>query len=154
MIPAVPPPDTQPVTLECVVEVSRRYQVPVEIIAGILAQERGRLGTRSPNRNGTEDLGPMQINTFWLRTLGRYGITENHMLHHGCYNVAVGAWIVRYEQARGRQPLWQAVGRYHSPDPARASGYARKVAGKVRDLLSGRLTLAGILRYANRGYGP
>lgn len=151
MIPAVPPPEAQPVTLDCVVAVSRRYQVPIEILAGLLAQERGRLGTRSPNRNGTVDLGPMQINSFWLPTLRRYGISEDQMLHHGCYNVAVGAWIVRYEQARGRSDLWRAVGRYHSPDPVRAAGYARKVAGKVRDLLSGRLSLAGILRYANGG---
>lgn len=151
MIPAAPPPDYQPVTLECMVAVSRRYQVPIEIIAGILAQEHGRLGARSPNRNGTADLGPMQINSFWLPTLRRYGITESQMLHHGCYNVAVGAWIVRYEQARGRLDLWRAVGRYHSPDPARAAGYMHKVAGKVRDLMGGRLTWAGILRYANRG---
>jgi hypothetical protein len=151
MIPAAPPPDLQPVTLDCVVEVSRRYRVPIEILAGLLAQEQGRLGSRSPNRNGTADLGPMQINSFWLPTLRRYGITESQLLHHGCYNVAVGAWIVRYEQARGRSGLWQAIGRYHSPDPARAAGYARKVAGKVRDLLSGQLTLAGILRHANGG---
>jgi soluble lytic murein transglycosylase-like protein len=153
MIPAAPPPDVQPVTLDCLVAVSRRYQVPLEVLAGILAQEHGRLGAKSPNRDGSADLGPMQINTFWLPTLRRYGIAETHLLYHGCYNVAVGAWIVRYEQARGGGELWRAVGRYHSPQPERAAGYVRRVAGKVRDLLSGRLTLARLLRYANGGEG-
>ena len=66
MMPAAPPPETQPVTLECVVAVSQRYRVPIEIIAGILAQEHGQLGQKMPNRNGTYDMGPMQVNSFWL----------------------------------------------------------------------------------------
>lgn len=152
MIPAAPPPDTRPITVECLAAVSARYQVPHEILLGILAQEHGRLGESSPNRDGSRDLGPMQVNTFWLPTLRRYGVTEGHMLHHGCYNVAVGAWIVRYEQARVGD-LWRAVGRYHSPNPGRAAAYVQRVADRVRALASGRLTLAGILRHANGGRG-
>lgn len=152
IVPSLPPPEFQPVTLECVVAVSRKYQVPIEVIAGILAQERGRLGETSGNANGSRDIGPMQINSFWLPTLRRYGVGEGHLLWHGCYNVAVGAWIVRYEQARGGD-LWRAVGRYHSPNPERAAGYARRVAGKIRDLLAGRLSLARIFAYANGGRG-
>lgn len=151
MTPAPPPPEYQPVTLECVVEVSRRYQVPVEIIAGILAQEHGRLGQKIANRNGSYDMGPMQINSHWLPTLRRYGVGEDHMLHHGCYNVAVGAWIVRYEQARANGGIWQAVGRYHSPHPERAAGYALRVAGKAREISYGLVSLQSIFHYANNG---
>ena len=46
-------PVAQPVTIECVAEVSRRYQIPVGLLGGVLAQERGRLGQSSPNKNGT-----------------------------------------------------------------------------------------------------
>ena len=45
-------PVVQPVTLECVAEVSRQYQIPVALLGGVLAQERGRLGQSSPNKNG------------------------------------------------------------------------------------------------------
>ncbi len=149
MMPAAPPPETQPVTLECVVAVSQRYRVPIEIIAGILAQEHGQLGQKMPNRNGTYDMGPMQVNSFWLPFLHHYGVGESHMLRHGCYNVAVGAWIVRYEQARKNSDIWQAVGRYHSPNPSLAASYALRVAGKVRDILDGKSSLQNILQYAN-----
>ena len=46
-------PVVQPVTIECVAEVSRQYQIPVALLGGVLAQERGRLGQSSPNKNGT-----------------------------------------------------------------------------------------------------
>jgi len=102
-----------------------------------------------PNRNGSYDMGPMQINSYWLPFLHRYGVSEGHMLHHGCYNVAVGAWIVRYEQARTHGDIWKAVGRYHSPSPGRAAGYALRVAGKARDIMDGRVSLQRIFEYAN-----
>ena len=151
MMPAAPPPEALPVTMECVVAVAQRYQLPVELIGGILAQERGRLGQSRPNRDGSHDMGPMQINSFWLPMLRRYGVEESHMLHHGCWNLAVGAWIVRYEHARGHGGLWQAVGRYHSHDPRRAAGYAARVAEKARDIAEGRSSLDNILRHANGG---
>ena len=147
MMPASPPPETQPLTMECVVAVAQRYQLPVELIGGILAQEHGRLGQSRPNRDGSRDLGPMQVNSFWLPMLHRYGVEESHLLHHGCYNLAVGAWIVRYEHAHG--DLWRAVGRYHSHDPQRAAGYAARVEEKARDIAEGRSSLDKILRYAN-----
>ena len=60
-----------------------------------------------------------------------------------------GAWIVRYEQARKNSDIWQAVGRYHSPNPSLAASYALRVAGKVRDILDGKSSLQNILQYAN-----
>ena len=95
----------------------------------------------------------MQINTSWLPTLRRYGIGEDHLRYRGCHNVAVGAWIVRYEQARGGGGLWRAVGRYHSPRPERANRYIARVADKIRAILAGRMTLNGIIGYANGGRG-
>jgi hypothetical protein len=61
----------QPVTIECAAEVSRCYQIPVALLGGVLAQERGRLGQSSPNKNGTWDFGPMQVNSAWLTTSRR-----------------------------------------------------------------------------------
>jgi hypothetical protein len=149
MTPALPPPEAQPVTVECVAAVSQRYQLPVELLAGILAQEHGRLGQSRPNRDGSRDLGPMQINSFWLPMLHRWGVEESHMLHHGCYNLAVGAWIVRYEQSRHPGDIWQAVGRYHSPNPQKAAAYALRVAEKARAVAAGQPTLENVIHYAN-----
>ena len=79
-------PNVQPVTIECVAEVSRRYQIPVALLGGVLAQERGRLGQSSPNKNGTWDMGPMQVNRSWLKFFAPYGVTEHRLKHDGCAN--------------------------------------------------------------------
>jgi soluble lytic murein transglycosylase-like protein len=138
-------PDVQPVTIECVAEVSRRYQIPVALLGGVLAQERGRLGQASPNKNGTWDIGPMQVNSAWLKFFAPYGITEHRLKHDGCANLTVGAWIIRYEQGRAKGDLWRAVGRYHSHQPDLAADYQGKVAAKVGELNTGRQTLARLL---------
>lgn len=149
MMPAAPPADTRPVTVECVMAVAQRYQVPVEVIGGILAQEHGRLGQKRSNRDGSYDMGPMQVNSFWLPMMRRHGVEEAHLLHWGCHNLAVGVWILRYEQSRRPGGLWQAVAHYHSPDPARGAGYARRVEAQARAIAAGTVGLDGILRYAN-----
>jgi len=144
-------PNVQPVTIECVAEVSRRYQIPVALLGGVLAQERGRLGQSSPNKNGTWDIGPMQVNSSWLKFFAQYGVTEHRLKHDGCANLAVGAWIIRYEQGRAKGDLWRAVGRYHSHQPDLAADYQGKVAAKVGELNTGRQTLARLLEEANGG---
>ena len=144
-------PSVQPVTVECVAEVSRRYQIPVALLGGVLAQEHGRLGQSSPNKNGTWDIGPMQVNSEWVKFFAPYGITEHRLKHDGCANLAVGAWIIRYEQGRAKGDLWQAVGRYHSHKPDLAVAYQSKVADKVGELNTGRQTLAKLLQEANGG---
>ena len=144
-------PVVQPVTLECVAEVSRQYQIPVALLGGVLAQERGRLGQSFPNKNGTWDIGPMQVNSTWLKFFAPYGIDQHRLQHDGCANLAVGAWIIRYEQGKAKGDLWRAVGRYHSHQPGLAAAYQSRVAVKVGELNSGRQTLARLLEEANGG---
>jgi soluble lytic murein transglycosylase-like protein len=151
MIPAVPPPEVQPVTLECVVEVSRRYQLPLDLLAGVLAQEHGRLGDKLPRRDGSHDYGPMQVNSYWLPWLARHGISEHQLRWWGCYNVAVGGWILRYEMGRARGDVWRAVGRYNTPKPQLQGAFIENVRGKMRALAAGTLTLPDLVRYANGG---
>jgi len=144
-------PIKQPVTIECVAEVSRRYQIPVHLLGGVMAQEQGSLGKASPNKNGTWDFGPMQVNSTWLKSLAPYGITEHHLKFDGCANLAVGAWIIRYEQGRAKGDVWQAVGHYHSHNPALAGDYRKKIAVHVEKLGKGQMSLADVLVKANGG---
>lgn len=112
----------------CVEQVAEVYQLPVELLQAIHKMEGGRPGTTTgPNRNGTYDLGPMQINTIWLPELKKHGITREHLLKDGCTNIAVGAWV--YRQSLNRYGDYEkAAASYNAGYNLKAGrGYARKL---------------------------
>lgn len=77
------------------------------------------------NTDGSVDIGLMQINSSWLPSLARYGITRAH-LFDACVNAYVGSWIL----SRNIQQLgltWDAVGAYNARSPAKRLIYAQKV---------------------------
>ena len=64
------------------------------------------------NKNGTADIGLMQINTSWIPVLERYGIKEND-LWNPCINAKVGAWIL-WNNKKMYGNTWNAVGAYNA----------------------------------------
>jgi soluble lytic murein transglycosylase-like protein len=77
------------------------------------------------NKNGSYDIGLMQINSSWLPTLRRYGVDEKHLLDP-CTSIHVGAWILaRNMQRMGNS--WDAVGAYNATKPDLRLKYAMKV---------------------------
>ncbi len=84
------------------------------------------------NSNGTYDVGLMQVNSSWRTLLGE-GFWEL-AVSSPCGNVYAGAYILRLCIDRYGYS-WEAVGCYHSPDPARASAYVLRVmkALKVKE---------------------
>lgn len=115
----------------CVKQAARRYQVDERLIHAIIQVESsGNPSALNRNANGSEDIGPMQINSSWLPVLGRYGIQRHH-LYDPCTNVHVGAWvlagnIVRYGYT------WRAVGAYNARSHAKREGYVAKVWRRYR----------------------
>ena len=77
------------------------------------------------NKNGSLDLGMMQINTIWLNDLARYGINSTQLMD-GCTSVYVGAWILA-KNFRTYGNTWRAIGAYNSGTPAIGYNYAKKV---------------------------
>ena len=84
------------------------------------------------NRDGTYDLGLMQINSRWFPTLRKYGISEQQ-LRQPCFSIHVGAWIMAQNMLRFGNS-WDAVGAYNSPNPARRIAYAQKVYRNLRNI--------------------
>lgn len=77
------------------------------------------------------DLGLMQVNyREWGRPLG---LTPAQLLHPEV-NLLVGCAILRLALAEGG-PVWQGIGRYHSPHPERQRAYATKVAAWLKAFL-------------------
>lgn len=129
----------QDVPIECINQAALTYQVPARLVLAVLATEGGRVGTATPNKNGSVDYGPMQINSRWLPVLRAYGYTSQQLQYDPCINVQVGTWILSKNIAQA-STVWRGVGNYNSRKPSLNIRYQNKVA-EVDHLL--RSYLAG-----------
>lgn len=123
-------------TGRCLAAAAAHYGVNLGVIEAIRKVEGGWPGARIANRNGTHDLGVMQINSAWLRNadLRRAGITASRLANDTCLNYWVAAWIYRNElTATGGDP-WKAAGNYHSHTPSHHDVYERKVVAAWRSM--------------------
>ncbi len=127
--------------LACMAFVAQLYDLPPRVLPSIQAVEGGGIGVVHRNRDGTEDMGVMQINTLWLPTLARYSQqsvpeVRRQLLASPCYNISAAGMILHgYLQETGGD-LMRAVGNYHSHTPMHNQGYQAKVLRSVTRLLS------------------
>ena len=108
----------------CFQQAGLRYGISPHLLKAIAkAESKLNPTATNHNRNGTVDVGLMQINSIWADQLGP---TWNR-LFDPCTNVMVGAWILsRCIQDYGSN--WKAVGCYHSRIPAKRDAYAARIA--------------------------
>jgi len=64
------------------------------------------------NRNGTYDIGLMQINSIHLPELESFGIKKSDLLNP-CVSIHVGAWVLSKKVQRYGN-TWNAVGAYNA----------------------------------------
>ena|SRR6185312_13506253 len=114
------------VPISCINRAAVEFHVPAPLIVSVLSIERGTTGTISRNKNGTYDMGQMQINSFWLPTLKKYGYSENDIIHDACTNVYVGTWILANNISKSNK-VWKGIGNYHSHKYSLNYAYAIKV---------------------------
>lgn len=128
----------------CVAKAAQAFGVSETPLFLILDVERGTLGRTSQNKNGTYDMGPMQINSGWLKTLGRHGIKEHDVINNLCVNIYVGAWIYHQEYRKTGNVI-SAIQRYHSPTPKHQQRYIGLIADRARERMNkwGALTMVG-----------
>lgn len=122
----------------CFSEAAARYRVNEIILRSIAFTESKMdpLATKN-NKNGTHDIGLMQINSSHLRELSKFGITERILYTEPCTNVNVGAWILAKSMAIHGN-TWKAVGSYNTGPRGAADKqivYAKKI---IRNLEMGR----------------
>lgn len=110
----------------CWQEVAQWYGVNVHLLYAI-AKTESNLNplARNQNKNGSYDIGLMQINSSWLPTLRKYGLDESQ-LKDPCVNLQVGAWILSQNMQR-MGATWEAVGAYNAKNPQLRIKYAQKV---------------------------
>lgn len=110
----------------CWEDAAARYGINPYLLYAIAKTESGlNPQAVNRNRNGTYDIGLMQINSSWLPALRKYGLDEQH-LYDPCTSIQVGAWILAQNmQKMGNS--WEAVGAYNARDAQLRMKYATKV---------------------------
>jgi hypothetical protein len=105
--------------LACMALVASLDHLPPRVLPSIAVVEGGRTGIASRNLDGSEDLGPMQVNTRWLPAiaLAMHSNTvqmRSRLLNDPCFNISAAGAILRTYLDETRGNLMQAIGDYHS----------------------------------------
>jgi len=114
----------------CWDDAAARYQVNGELLYAIARTESAlNPAAIGRNRNGSFDIGLMQINSVWLPALAAHGIGARELLEP-CTNIHVGAWILAGNVQRLGY-TWDAVGAYNAASPGLRRAYAAKVHAQL-----------------------
>ncbi len=118
--------------LACMVATAAYYHLPPRVLPAIQRVEGGEIGTVSPNTDGSQDLGPMQINTIWVADIAAAtGLdparVRARLIGDGCFNIAAAGAILRSYLDAAHGDLMTAVGDYHSHRPDLHLAYRQRV---------------------------
>jgi len=109
----------------CFISAGNYYSIDPYLLMSISwVESKFNPGALNRNRDGSYDMGIMQINTRWKNYLRRYGIDLSH-LWDPCYNIYIGAMILRY-CIDNHGYNWRAVDCYNR-GVRRAKGTSRYV---------------------------
>jgi soluble lytic murein transglycosylase-like protein len=115
---------------DCLDDAARFHRVNVGLVRAIAQQESGmRANAINVNRDGSEDIGLMQINSSWLPKLARYRITRDK-LFDACINAYVGTWILA-SNIKQFGPTWKAVGAYNAVSNSKQLVYANNIYRRI-----------------------
>lgn len=127
---------------DCWQEAAERHAVEPELLYAIAQVESSlRPDAINQNKNGSRDIGLMQINSIHLPRLADEGITEQQLLSQPCLSIDVGASILAQMILRHGYN-WTAVGAYNAGSGAQREAarlrYARKVWESYQAALADR----------------
>jgi hypothetical protein len=125
-----------PLTRQCVTDAAKAFNHDPRTLALILSAEGGRVGKYTRNANGTVDCGPAQVNSsnaLWIAEALklRRSSVMTLLRDDGCFNIKVGAWILRRSTDRVGGDLLKGMGRYNSSDPVFSDRYMRRILSKL-----------------------
>lgn len=120
----------QPESAYCFVSASHRFNLPPEALLSQAMVEGGKVGEVASNKNGSFDLGIMQVNTLWLKEASplKSYLNFTSLANDICTNAHTAAWILSSLVLKTGGDIWKAVGMYHNPSKETlAKKYIQKV---------------------------
>lgn len=112
----------------CFEEAGNMYGISPVLLKSVARAESGLDSSAvNMNKNGSADLGLMQINSNWIET---FQIDRNELMSDPCYNVMIGARILR--QCIDRHGYsWEAVGCYNACNKGKRVDYSWKIFREI-----------------------
>ncbi|MCX7793027.1 MAG: lytic transglycosylase domain-containing protein [Thermodesulfovibrionales bacterium] len=108
----------------CYKEAGAHYNIAPELLRAIALSETGEDPSKiAYNSNGSIDFGLMQINSSWIDVME---LDKNALIHDPCYNVMVGAAILKYCIDRYGYN-WEAIGCYNANSRPKRISYSWKI---------------------------
>lgn len=111
---------------DCFQAAAQHYGLAPALLTAI-AQTESQMDAsalNTANRDGSWDIGLMQINSRWVPLLESSGISASQ-LYDPCTSIWVGAWVLAGNVARYGYG-WQAVGAYNAGTAASAAAQQRR----------------------------
>lgn len=124
------PPVVMTERLSCSIAAAARHNVPANVLLAVADQENGTAGRWVRNINGSYDVGTMQFNTSYVRTLARYGIGLDAVSAPGCYPYELAAWRLHQSLLHDSGDLWTRVANYNSRTPSINARYRWQVMAR------------------------
>lgn len=120
----------------CIRQASLGHPWLEKTLWGLRDQEAGWIGAEVRNSNGSHDLGPLQINSWWIPRIAALvghspGQVRFWLRFDPCFNAEAARWIF-LSALRSTDNYWKAIGIYHSPTAWRQTRYVNSVARHMR----------------------
>jgi len=122
----------------CFEEAGDRYGINPYLLY-VIAKVESKLNPSAlhKNKDGSYDIGLMQINSRWLPVLKRYGISKKD-LFNPCQNVFVGAWVLSQCISKFGN-TWKSIDCYNKGSKAKESSkYVWKIYNEYNKLFAKR----------------
>lgn len=122
---------TATVDATCWEQAGERYGIEPTLLQAIAITESSLdPAAINQNKDGSYDIGLMQINSNNLPALKKYQISQRRLLNDPCLSVMTGAWILAGFMRRHGYS-WEAVGAYNAGSAPKRNAlrqhYARRV---------------------------
>jgi soluble lytic murein transglycosylase-like protein len=113
----------------CFEDAGKKYAISPMLLECIARTESNLDPTATnKNKNGSVDIGLMQVNSYWIRILG---LDRDRLITDACYNTMAGALILR--QCIDRHGYtWEAVGCYNAISMDKKTAYSWKIFRQLK----------------------